>query len=173
MNLKKNICEYFLAKPTNSYEENKEFQDFTSVEKELGFQLHEDMKTYFGSSFFDEIKGVLPSSRIPSTEKWGHWFEFNEEFALPVTLKGPERGKDLREQILYAFQAWTGGYDFGERFWIGEIDANIGQILLVFNNETGSVEWIDTDYGSFGNLEEDPNGLFAPTLADLIQALSS
>lgn len=77
MNLKDLLYQYFQAKPSISFEGNAEFQDFTSIEKELGFRLHDDLKTYFGSFFFDEMEGVLASSRIPATEKWGHWFEFN------------------------------------------------------------------------------------------------
>lgn len=171
MNLKEVIYEYFQTNQPNSLVENTDFHDFSAIEQELGFKLHPDLQAYFGSYYFDEIEGILASSKVPATEKWGHWFEFNHEFKLPVSLHGPERGKDMKEQIMRAYQVWTGGYDFGQRFWIGEIFANIGQILLVFNNETGTVEWIDTDYGSFGNLEQDPNGIFTPTLADLIVAL--
>lgn len=150
---------------------NTEILDFTKVERELGFIIHSDLKEYYASYFFNKIEGVIASSQVPLTEKWGNWFEFNEVDELEITLQGLKKSEDLNEHIMHSFRAWTGDYDFGQRFWIGSIYTNIGTILVLFNNQTGVIEWIDPEYGYFGNLEEDPNGKLTDSLVDLIRLM--
>lgn len=60
---------------------------------------------------------------------------------------------------------WIGGNDFGHRAYIRDISLNIGQISIIFNNDTGSFEWVDFGYGYFEIYEENPYGI----IADMVQ----
>ncbi len=66
------------------------------------------------------------------------------------------------------FGDWTGGNDFGHRAYIGEIIINIGQISLVFNNDTGEFEWADFGYGYFDVYSENPYGIVADNTQEFL-----
>ena len=150
-------------------ESTKEF-DFLKVEEKLGFPLHEDLKDYLNSSYGINIEGIILPNQIQPTDKWGSWFEFEEQNdKISVSLKSIENEKiDIESYIEKGFKEWTGGYDFGRRMNIGSLFDSRGDILLVFNNDTGKVEWIDCEWGCFGNLEEDPNGVLVNSIYELI-----
>ena len=67
-------------------------------------------------------------------------------------------------EIKTAFTDWTGGNDFGHRALIGAIVTNMGDFLVLFNNDTGNVEWMDCGYGYFDVYEENPNGIIADSV---------
>lgn len=60
----------------------------------------------------------------------------------------------------------------GNRALIGSIDASVGEILLLFNNDTGEIEWNDPGYGHFEVYEENPYGIFAEDIEQFIDKLS-
>lgn len=66
---------------------------------------------------------------------------------------------------------WTGGNDFGHRAYIGELLLNIGQIALIFNNDTGRFEWVDFGYGDCDVYEENPYGIIADTAQELLDRI--
>ncbi|SHJ39982.1 hypothetical protein SAMN02745163_01869 [Clostridium cavendishii DSM 21758] len=158
----------------NEIRELKDEINFLKVEENLGFSLHKELKEFFSSFYFCEIQGVILPNQIKSTDKWGNWFEFEEQNKkIIVTLEGIEsKAVDIEDYIKNSFECWTGGYDFGRRISIGNIYGSRGEILLVFNNDNGKVEWIDCEWGCFGNLNEDPNGVLADSLYDLINLLN-
>ena len=47
--------------------------------------------------------------------------------------------EDAVDTIDYIFSEWTGGNDFGHRAFIGQFYVNIGEILILFNNDTGKI----------------------------------
>ena len=141
--------------------------DFSKAEEELKFPLHEDLKKFFRKSNFCHMYGGLSENQIPSTEKWGKWFEED----VVITLFGMDVGDNFERFIKSKFEEWTGGNDFGHRVWIGDLVDNRGNMLIVFNNDNGNVEWIDSEYGNFGNLEEDPNGILCTNIHNFIEML--
>lgn len=77
--------------------------------------------------------------------------------------------EELREFVNAAFFGdRTGGIDFGHRAYIGELLLNIGEISLIFNNDTGSFEWVDFGYGYFEVYEENPYGLVAHSAQEFL-----
>jgi hypothetical protein len=46
---------------------------------------------------------------------------------------------------------------------------NIGEILILFNNDTGKIEWIDCGYGYFDIYEENPNGILANSIQEFLE----
>ncbi|MEK5163914.1 hypothetical protein NYE69_16445 [Paenibacillus sp. FSL R5-0527] len=173
MMLKETLQHFLQQHYPGAYQVNTEQVDFSAAERELGFTLHPELQEYYGSFYFVELEGVIDESQVPPTDQWENWFEFNKEFKLHIALQGLDPSQTMSEQLMYNYTAWTGGNDFGQRIWIGSIYANIGEILLVFNNQTGAVEWIDTEYGNFGDLQQDPNGMLTHSITELIQALKA
>jgi hypothetical protein len=180
MNIKQIIQKFVQNKMEFSEDENnldeiiKEF-DFSKVEHKLGFNIHPELKDYFNSYHFDVIEGIIFPSQIKPTDKWGNWFEFEGQHKnIFVTLDGIEN-KDINIErfIEIGFIEWTGGYDFGRRFHIGSLFDNRGDILLVFNNDTGNIEWIDCEWGCYGDLEKDPNGILAESISELVLLLNN
>ena len=55
---------------------------------------------------------------------------------------------------------------------MGNFYTKIGNILILFNNETGKVEWMDCEYGYFNVYEQNPNGVLANTMDEFIEKLS-
>lgn len=147
--------------------------DFLKVEEKLGFAIHQDLKDFLNSFYIRSIEGIIFPNQIRPTQKWGSWFEFEEQNkSILLSLEGIKNEQtDIESYIEYSFNEWTGGYDFGRRMTIGSMYDSRGDILLVVNNDTGNVEWIDCEWGGFGNLDEDPNGILADSLCELINLL--
>lgn len=66
---------------------------------------------------------------------------------------------------------WTGGNDFGQRVYIGELHTNIGSITIVINNQTGAVEWVDCEYGHYEKYEKNPHGILAENMDEFLWKL--
>ena len=47
----------------------------------------------------------------------------------------------------------------------------MGDFLILFNNNTGNVEWIDCGYGYFDIYEENPNGIIANDIDEFLSKL--
>lgn len=78
-------------------------------------------------------------------------------------------GDDIVQDIYVASKEWMGeGNDFGHRIWIGEILIETGPIYLIYNNDTDKVEWADLEYGYFDVYEENPHGIFADSIGELL-----
>ena len=61
----------------------------------------------------------------------------------------------------------------GKRALIGTIDADVGEILLLFNNDSGVIEWNDPGYSHFEVYEENPYGIFAGNINEFYLKLSN
>lgn len=179
MNIKQIIHKFIQSKMKFNKEENNlneviEYFDFSKVEHKLGFNIHPELKGYFNSYYFDVIEGIIFPNQIKLTDKWGSWFEFEGQHKnIIVTLDGIEnKDINIERYIQIGFTEWTGGYDFGRRFHIGSMFDKRGDILLVFNNDTANIEWIDCEWGCYGDLEKDPNGILAESISHLILLLN-
>jgi len=143
--------------------------DFEEIDKKLKFSLNEDIKEFYRKTNFSKICGNIKGNQIAETKKWGTWFEED----VNITLFGMENDETIESFFKSKCEDWTGGFDFGNRIWIGNLEDNRGDMLVVFNNDNGNVEWIDSEYGCFGNLEEDPNGILASSIDELIKILDN
>lgn len=153
------------------YFENRYYNeniDFSRSEELIQFELHNNLKEFYKKTDLRKLRGVFHSYQIKATEKWGQWFLGD----VDVELFGVDNKDNFEEFIEAKLEDWTGGNDFGSRIWIGELEDSRGQMLILFNNDTGKVEWLDTEYGCFGNLEEDPNGVLADSIDELIEILA-
>ena len=141
--------------------------DFAESEKAVQFELHKDLKKFYMKTGLRKLNGLLKPNQIKTTENWGQWFlEY-----VNIELFGIENKDHIEKFIEEKFKEWTGGYDFGHRIWIGNMEDRRGDMLILFNNDTGKIEWLDTEYGGFGNLDEDPNGILANSIDELIKTL--
>ena len=61
----------------------------------------------------------------------------------------------------------------GKRALIGSIYADVGDILLLFNNDSGAIEWNDPGYGHFEIYENNPYGIFADNIDQFYNKLST
>ena len=157
--------------------------DWGAVEQRLGFSVHA------------ELRGLY--SRIVSTERWGvrGCMEYHPEVLVKEYANRPDWLVNANGDGRYAeytllplartdndhvcdfFQdafsgEWTGGNDFGHRAYLGELLINIGQITLVFNNDTGRFEWVDFGWGYCEVYEDNPYGIIADSAQEFIDKFS-
>ena len=147
------------------------------VERLLGFSVHDGIKDFYSRAVCPSVKGSIDFTEqnflIPTgVERFDQWFRFHncegkhEIFLYP--LKDAGRAERL---IRDAFFGWTGGNNFGHRVMIGKIYTNIGDILILLNNDTGEAEWIDCGYGHYKTYKKNPNGILAKNLGELCRKL--
>lgn len=165
------IQEYKSMKPGNVA------PDFEGAERFLGFELHRSIRDFYSRVFAQKICGevVIPDKgfTIPiGIKRFDTWFSFNKikgrtEYRLLPCNRPEDSARFIRDQ----FYLWTGGNDFGERIMIGEFRTGIGDILILINNQTGAVEWVDCGYGYFDKYEKNPNGILAEDIEQFLQKL--
>lgn len=154
--------------------------DWTAVEKDLSFALHDNFKDFYSRVTAKKCKGIMkfnPADFVKEYVNKENWLENsnggfpNCEFELyPITKTDTEY---LCAFFRDAFSGdWTGGNDFGHRAYIGEINLNIGQICLIVNNDTGKFEWVDMGYGYFDVYEENPYGIIADSAEEFLGKIS-
>lgn len=152
--------------------------DWQELEAELGFQLRDGLKNFYSKAYERIVRGEIKFNEadflVPiGNEKFDKWFSFNKvEGVIEIKLNIIKSQEDARSRINNAYFEWKGGNDFGQRFLIGNFYTEIGNILILFNNETGKVEWMDCEYGYFKVYEENPNGVLANTMDEFIEKLS-
>ncbi len=152
--------------------------DWEETENELGFQLHEGLKSFYSKAYERFIRGEITFKQsdfvVPAgNEKFDKWFSFNKvKGEIEIKLYVIKSQEDALARVTGAYNDWKGRNDFGQRFLIGNLYTKIGTILILFNNETGKVEWMDCEYGHFNVYEENPNGVFADNMDEFIEKLS-
>ena len=149
------------------------------LENVLGFQLHENFKEFYSritaSGDIDGRMKFVPGDFVKKyvSAEDGWLDEANGDLEMCDFTLIPIRGTDsdyLHEFVKEAFFGeWTGGCDFGHRAYIGELLLNIGQISLIFNNDTGAFEWVDFEYGYFEVYEENPYGIVANSAQEFLE----
>ena len=152
--------------------------DWNEVEKHISFKVHDNVKDFFSRAFSDKcITGsvnFIEKYFIKSTgnERNDAWFSFNKcEGKIEFELELLTKAEDATLEIEKAFNDWTGGNDFGHRVKIGQFYFNMGEILILINNDTGKVEWIDCGYGYFDIYDENPNGILANDIQEFLNKL--
>ena len=150
--------------------------DWEKVEEHMGFTIHKDLKEFYSRDAGKDVKDVVNFAEEKFIEKTGDerndtWFSFNNcegkvEYVLELLSRKTE---DAVNTIDYVFSGWTGGNDFGHRAFIGQFYFNIGEILILFNNDTGKIEWIDCGYGYFDVYEENPKGILANSMQEFLE----
>lgn len=126
--------------------------DLNLVESVLGFPIHDGLKNFYSKILYNKqncIKGTynLKESQFikPPNDEFVSWIELisgeidYELYSLCTT-------ENYVCFIQAAFTKWTGGFDMGRRAMIGSFYTDVGDdFLLLFNNDTGSIEWNDRD----------------------------
>ena len=158
--------------------------DWAAVAQAIGFAPHENLKDFYsrilgGNGRSGSVEGIIkfdPKTFVKEYVNKENWLadineincgrDFCEFELLPIAKNKTEYVCGFFED---AFTGdWTGGNDFGHRAYIGEIIINIGQILLIFNNDTGKFEWVDFGYGYFDVYEENPYGIIADSAQEFL-----
>ncbi len=152
--------------------------DFLKIEEQLGFELHQNIKDFYSRANLKINKFEIKFKKSLFTEtdnkkfdKWlikGKLNDYRVIINLPLLPKKSESHYDF---INSCFNKWTGGNDFGKRINIGEITTNMGQILILINNDNGNIEWLDCEYGYFDIYEENPHGIFSNTTQEFLEKL--
>jgi hypothetical protein len=161
-----NIKEFSSLKP------NKRQVNWKLVEDELGYKLCDDLKSFFSRAYGGYIRQIVNFKedyffKTTGNDKYDNWISFNEcEGNVEVSLKSPTNKENIEHFIIKAFREWTGGNDFGHRILLGDFGFNIGSVLILLNNNSGQVEWMDCEYGYFDVYEENPNGIIADSLQE-------
>lgn len=152
--------------------------DWNEVEKHINFKLHDNVKDYFSRAFSNNsIIGSVKFTEKDFIKPTGNkrndtWFSFNRcEGKVEFELEILKKAENAAFEIENAFNIWTGGNDFGHRAMIGQFYFNIGQILILINNDTGKVEWLDCGYGYFDIYDENPNGILADDIQEFLNKL--
>ena len=152
--------------------------DWESAEASLGYTLHDGLKSFYSRVICSQQQNIegryfIEESQFapPPNAEYSTWTELlaGEHYFYLYPLQTMD---NYEKAILSAFTKWTGGFDMGHRALIGSIDASVGEILLLFNNDTGEIEWNDPEYGQFEVYEENPYGIFAEDMEHFIAKLS-
>ena len=151
--------------------------DWDAIEAELGFQVSDGLKSFYSRAYEriirGEIKFIESDFVVPTgNEKFDKWFSFNKaEGEIEIKLDVIKSQDVALSRVVGAYKEWQGGKDFGQRFLIGTLYMNIGNVLILFNNVTEKVEWMDCEYGYFKVYEENPNGVLANNMDEFIEKL--
>ncbi len=153
--------------------------DWNLVEDTIGFNMHPGLKDFYSRVICNEQNSIdgkyfLEESQFDKAIKkeYDSWISLISG-DLYFSLYPLRTLNDYKNKIQLAFTRWTGGYDMGKRAMIGDIETSVGLILLLFNNDTGSIEWNDPGYGHFEIYEENPYGIFAKDIEEFYIKLSS
>ncbi|WP_252222461.1 MULTISPECIES: hypothetical protein [unclassified Clostridium] len=155
-------------------EHNSVSVNWEKVEVELGFVICQDVKDFFSRIAGGYIKEIVDFKEnyffnTTGIYEYDHWISFNEcEGEIELSLITPKSEDNIENFIINAFREWTGGNDFGHRVLLGDFEFNIGGVLILINNDSGKVEWIDCGYGYFHIYEENPNGVVANSLQEFL-----
>ncbi len=153
--------------------------DWENVEKHMGFAIHKDLKDFYSRNTGKNIEGTVNFVQKKFIEKTGNkrndtWFSFNRcEGTVHYKLNLlSAKHKTFADAVDYVFSVWTGGNDFGHRAFLGTLSVKMGEITILFNNDTGKIEWVDFGYGYFDVYEENPNGILANSMQEFFNKLS-
>ncbi|QLY81836.1 hypothetical protein [Clostridium intestinale] len=158
----------------NLLEPNKVLIHWEKVEEELGFKICDDVKAFFtriAGGYIREIVYFKEDSFFKKTgiHKYDHWISFNEcEGKVEISLNTPKSENNIEKFIINAFREWTGGNSFGHRALLGDFEFKIGSVLILLNNDSCQVEWMDCEYGYFDVYDENPNGVIANSLQEFL-----
>ena len=153
--------------------------DWSLVESTVGFNIHEGLKNFYSRVICNEqysIEGkyFLEETQFskPIKDEYDSWLSLiSGELYFDLH---PLRTLEHYDRIIQlAFTRWTGGYNIGKRALIGSIYADVGDILLLFNNDSGAIEWNDPGYGHFEIYENNPYGIFADNIDQFYNKLST
>lgn len=156
--------------------------DWQQTEQAVGFELHENFKDLYsrilaGKGHKDALRGIMKfnpevfvKEYISSKQGWLEDANGGRDFCeFTLELISKSDSDYICQFVKEAFSgAWTGGNDFGHRAYIGDISLNIGDISIIFNNDTGKFEWVDFSYGYFEVYEENPYGIIADTAQEFL-----
>lgn len=148
--------------------------NWEEIQENLDMQIHSHLKQYCTKAVGSNIKEAitLDSDFFVKTgdQKNDTWLLKEDITKNPIqlTLYLPQNKESIEDFLENAFEEWTGDNDFGQRAMIGELFTNIGEILILLNNKTGDIEWIDCGYGYFDVFEENPHGILAKSIQDFL-----
>lgn len=152
--------------------------DWSSIENDIGFQLYDDLKKLYSRAYAKYVRGEIKFEDkdflVPTGNKtFDEWFSKNHcNGEVEISLNLIKDQESVDSTVRKAWKGWMGPFDFGKRIMIGNFDMNIGRILILFNNDTGCIEWLDCEHGGFGTLEKDPNGILAYNIDEFLNKLS-
>ena len=153
--------------------------DWAAVEEKLGFTLHDELKNLYSRITAKQVKGFMrfePKEFVKEYVNRENWLD-NANGGRPGCEFDLWSLSGVKTDRVCAFfenafdndpNSWTGGNDFGHRALIGELLLNIGQIYLVFNNDSGRFEWVDLEYGYFDVYEDNPYGVIADVAQEFL-----
>lgn len=151
--------------------------EWAAVENELGFELHDSLKNFYSRITAKSFKDMMKFDHKGFVKKYvnrADWLEGANGSApkvgyelYPLENTDTEYCKAFFKDMF--FGDWTGGNDFGRRILIGEIFLNIGQVYLVFNNDSGDFEWVDLGWGYCDVYEDNPYGIVADTVEEFLE----
>ncbi len=152
--------------------------DWNLVESTVKFGIHDGLKNFYsrlicngqhsveGKYFLEESKFMKPVKS--EYDSWISLISGELYFDLyPLTSLN-----NYEKLIQSAFTEWTGGKNMGKRALIGSVYTDVGDILLLFNNDSGAIEWNDPGYGYFDIYEDNPYGIFAENIDVFYRKLS-
>ena len=162
-----------LDKRNLKYAARQENFDFSNVEAELGFILHDDLKQFYNSYYCiivkDDMhnKGFYIDGKINSCDenKFGSG-------TLNVCVSKITDEKPVEKRISYDHSAWRAGEwtnDYRNLFCIGTISRNI-DAAIIFDNNDGKLYWHDFGYGA-EKFEDVPKGFLANSLAEFFERI--
>jgi len=175
--------------------------DFGDMEKSPGFAVHGKLKEFYRTVGEDALFGAIHFRQLPHAEQWGDWFENENDPLIGISLYGTKGyvepplfysdGTPVPEEIDEEAEEDRANYDFaaefvnsfycrepqykgfGQRMIIGVIDDNMGRdgLNVLFDNETGFVEWSDTEWGDNRDYNDVPHGILAHSIDELLRLM--
>ncbi|MDE6665614.1 MAG: hypothetical protein K2K14_05420, partial [Ruminococcus sp.] len=161
---------------------NSDYINWNIIEEHLCFKLHENAKKFYSHIIKEHnshhiikfrTKAIIADDFIKSYENpdfinWLADFELNDIELYNIIQNDEQYLCNFFDERFYG---WTGGNNFGKRMCIGSFYTDIGDVLIIFNNDTGKFEFNDCGYGYFPKYEDNPWGIIADNTDEFFDGL--
>jgi hypothetical protein len=148
--------------------------DFNTIDKMLGFSVHEDLKEFYTKNTFvdSDYEYMIDKKYLSKSINMGDWFEDSDK--IWVELHGNVPIETFEKAVIANFDQNSiyGVFDqkYEIRYMLGYLEDDRGQIGLYFNNDTGEVDWCDFEYGA-DPWEANPRGIICRSIREFIDLL--
>lgn len=147
--------------------------DWNNIEKITGIKLHKNIKDFLSRITCKQIDFLTTFNfekfiRTPENSvKYPQWLDEYSGKICQTDLEPLYSLDNIEREIKHRFE--IGGNS--NRFYIGSLFLNIGDVAILINNGNGNIEWCDFGYGYFEIYEENPFAIMSDDVQEFLDML--